>query len=109
MLKLDEILRSLSEPLSPERLVQLRDLLPRLEEQRRISQERLDRVTQVPSARRKTSRYVERPESQRDAVREIGAYLMSVELTISRVRDLISLGAKLHESRTFTAHIKEEK
>jgi hypothetical protein len=95
MLKLDEILRSLNEPLTPARIDQLRDLLPLLEEQRTISQTRLDLVRQTPSARRITSRHSDRPESQRNAVQEISAYLTSVELTIVRVRNLIARGTML--------------
>jgi len=108
MIKLDEILRSLNEPLSLARMEQLRELLPRLEEQQRISQERLRLVSQSPNERRKASRHNERTESQRDAVQEIGAYLMSVELTISRVRNLIALGMKLQESRNFAEYVQKE-
>ncbi len=108
MIKLDEILRSLNEPLTPARLEALRDLLPQLEEQRSISQARLERVRQAPSTRRTSSRHQDRPESQRDALQEISSYLMSVELTIARVRNLIDLGTKLQESRQFAEHIHQD-
>ena len=108
MIKLDEILRSLNEPLTPARIDELRDLLPQLEEQQRISQERLERVRLMPGARRKSSRHLDRPESQREAMQEVSSYLTSVELTITRVRNQIAQGMKLRESRQFADHIQEE-
>jgi hypothetical protein len=109
MIKLDEILRSLNEPLTPARLDQLRDLLPQLEEQQQISLARLETVRQTPAARRHVARQGARAESQRDALQEINSYLMSLELTISRVRNLITLGTKLQESRQFTQHIHHDR
>jgi flagellar biosynthesis chaperone FliJ len=106
MIHLEEILRTLNEPLTLPRLEALRALLPQLEEQLDISQERLQLVSRTPEIRRKASRRPGHQESQREALQEIQSYLTTLELTITRVRNQINLGNKLQESRQFAEHIQ---
>ena len=109
MIKLDEVLRSLSEPLSAARLEALRELLPQLEAQLEISQARLQHVAQSPSTRRQSSRRQDRLETQREALQEIQSYLTTLDLTIARVRNQIALGIKLQQSQQFTENIQPDR
>ncbi len=103
MLDLPAIVRSLNQPLTPERLADLADLLPDLEGQLQRSRERVRQVVQQPGARRKQARGDERSETQREAVQEIQAYITTLELTIARVQRTIINYRRMQESRRFAS------
>jgi flagellar biosynthesis chaperone FliJ len=105
MLDLPEIIRSLSDPLTPARLAELEALLPELEAQLQTSRQRIHQVMQQPGTRRKRVRGDQRIETQREALREIQAYITTLELTIAHVQRTVSMYRRVLESHRFASDL----
>ena len=102
---LKEVLRSLNDPMTPARIESLQTLLPEMQAQVQISQNRLQQVVNQPRTRRKSSRQNVHVETQREAVQEIQAYLTTLEITITRVQRALAQHQRLQESRRFSQNI----
>jgi hypothetical protein len=106
---LHEIVRSLNTPLTPTHIAELEAVLPALQAQRAITQERLSQVQQRPSTRRGHSRANDRFETQREAMQEISAYLATLEMTIARIQHVVQRAQQEAISQQFTHNVRSGK